>query len=32
VAFGDGDSIRLHGECEDPWMENRMAEEGIWRA
>jgi hypothetical protein len=32
VAFGDGGSIRLHRECEQPWMENRMAEEGIWHA
>jgi hypothetical protein len=32
VAFGDGRSIRLHRECEGPWIENRMAEEGIWRA
>jgi hypothetical protein len=32
VAFGDGGSIRLHRDCEQPWIENRMAEEGIWRA
>jgi hypothetical protein len=33
VAFGDGSgAIRLHRECEDPWIENRMAQEGIWRA
>jgi Protein of unknown function (DUF3631) len=32
VAFGDGGFIRLHRECEQPWIENRMAEEGIWRA
>jgi hypothetical protein len=32
VAFGDGQSIRLHRECEQPWIECRMAEEGIWRA
>jgi hypothetical protein len=33
VAFGtDGGFIRLHRVCEDPWIENRMAEEGIWRA
>jgi Protein of unknown function (DUF3631) len=32
VAFGDGRSIRLHRDCEAPWIENRMAEEGIWRA
>jgi hypothetical protein len=32
VAFGEGGSIRLHRECEQPWIENRMAEEGIWRA
>jgi hypothetical protein len=30
VAFGDGQSIRLHRECEESWIECRMAEEGIW--
>jgi hypothetical protein len=30
VAFGDGGSMRLHRECEQPWIE--MAEEGICRA
>jgi hypothetical protein len=30
--LSDGSSIRLHRECEAPWIENRMAEEGIWRA
>jgi Protein of unknown function (DUF3631) len=32
VAFGEGDSVRLHRECEDPWIQDRTAEEGIWRA
>jgi Protein of unknown function (DUF3631)/CHC2 zinc finger len=31
VTFGAG-FIRLHRDCEQPWIENRMAEEGIWRA
>jgi hypothetical protein len=29
VAFGDGLSVRLHRECEDPWIDARMREEGI---
>jgi Protein of unknown function (DUF3631) len=32
VAFGDGESIRLHPKCERPWIEERMAQEGIWSA
>jgi putative DNA primase/helicase len=32
VAFGDGQSIRLHRVCEEPWIESRMAQEGIWSA
>jgi hypothetical protein len=32
VAFGDGQSIHLHRDCEEPWIEERMAQEGIWRA
>ena len=32
VAFGDGGAVRLHRDCEEPWIESRMAEEGIWRA
>jgi Protein of unknown function (DUF3631) len=32
VAFGDGQSIRLHRECEELWIEERMAQEGISRA
>jgi putative DNA primase/helicase len=27
VATGDGPTHRLHRECEDPWLENRMAQE-----
>jgi hypothetical protein len=32
VATGDGPTHRLHRECEAPWIEERMAVEGIWRA
>lgn len=32
VATDDGQTHRLHRDCEEPWMENRMAQEGIWRA
>jgi hypothetical protein len=30
-SYGDSE-VRLHPECENPWIEARMAEEGIWRA
>lgn len=29
LAYGDGEEVRLHRECEDPWIECRMGEEGI---
>jgi len=29
IALGDEGSIRLHRECESPWIERRMREEGI---
>jgi hypothetical protein len=32
VATGDGPTHRLHRECEKPWLEERMTNEGIWRA
>jgi putative DNA primase/helicase len=32
VATGDGPTHRLHRECEKPWLEEHMANEGIWRA
>jgi Protein of unknown function (DUF3631) len=32
VAFGDGGLTRLHRHCEDPWIERRMAEQGVWCA
>jgi hypothetical protein len=31
VAYGGG-LTRLHRDCEEPWLECRMAEEGLWRA
>jgi hypothetical protein len=32
VAIGDGALLHLHRECEERWIENRMAKETIWRA
>ena len=38
VAFGDSGRLRLHRQCEEPWIENLMAEDGVlarggpWRA
>jgi Protein of unknown function (DUF3631) len=32
VAFGDGGLTRLHRHCEEPWIERRMAEQGVWCA